>query len=101
MNPRMRPERPFGERGRQVKATFTVILTPEQKGGYSVSIPAFDGAVTQGDTFEQAMENALDVVELFLAAYAEDGIDIPVEPGLSLAVGLQVDVPVAVAAAAA
>ena len=47
------------------------------------------------------MENSLDVIELFLAAYAEDGIDIPVEPGLSLAVGLQVDVPVAVAATAA
>jgi predicted RNase H-like HicB family nuclease len=84
-----------------VKTTYTVILSPQRAGGYSVSIPAFDGAVTQGDTFEQAMENALDVIELFLAAYAEDGIDIPVEPGLSLAVGLQVEVPVAVAATAA
>jgi predicted RNase H-like HicB family nuclease len=84
-----------------MKTTYTVILSPERAGGSSVSIPAFESAVTQGDTFEQAMENALDVIELFLATYADEGIDIPVEPGLSLAVGLQVEVPVAVAATAA
>jgi predicted RNase H-like HicB family nuclease len=77
-----------------VKTTFTVILTPEHKGGYSVAIPAFDGGFTQGDTFEQAMENARDVIEQLLACYVEDGIEIPVESGLGIAVGLDVDVPV-------
>ena len=77
-----------------MKSRYTVLLTPELAGGFSVSIPALPGAVTQGDNFEQAMENALDVIEGFLAIYAEDGIEIPVEPGLSIAVGLHVEVPV-------
>lgn len=84
-----------------MKATYTVILQPEREGGYSVSIPAFDGAFTQGDTFEQAMENALDVIELFLASYADDEIEIPIEYGLALAVGLKVNVPVAAVTTAA
>lgn len=81
-----------------MKTTYTILLQPERAGGFSVSIPAFDGAVTQGDTFEQAMENALDVIELFLASYAEDGVEIPIEAGLALAVGLDVELPSRVAA---
>jgi antitoxin HicB len=76
-----------------MKRQYTVLLSPEEAGGYSVSIPAFDGAVTQGDTFEEAMENALDVIQLFLASYAEEGIAIPTEAGLGIAVGLEVELP--------
>ncbi len=35
---------------------YTVILHPDQKGGFSVQLPAFDGVMTQGNTFEQALE---------------------------------------------
>ncbi len=84
-----------------MKTTYTVVLTPELAGGFSVSIPALPGAVTQGDTFEQAMENARDVIELFLDIYTEDGIEIPTEAGLSLAVGLAVEIPARATVAAA
>lgn len=80
-----------------MKTTYTVLLTPEAEGGFSVSVPAFDGATTQGDTFEQAMENALDVIQLFVESYSEDGIEIPVEAGPGLAVGLEVEIPPKVA----
>lgn len=84
-----------------MKSRYTVLLTPEPAGGFSVSIPALPGAVTQGDNFEQAMDNARAVIEGFLAIYAEDGIEISVESGLGIAVGLEVEIPAHAEATAA
>lgn len=76
-----------------MKSKYTVVLQPEAAGGFSVSVPALYGAVTQGDTFEQAIENARDVIDSFLAIYAEDGTEIPVEFAPGFAVSIDVDLP--------
>lgn len=76
-----------------MKMRYTVVLQPEVAGGFSVSVPSLHGAVTQGDTFEQAMENARDVIECFLAIYAEDGEEIPIEFAPGFAVSIEVDAP--------
>lgn len=35
---------------------YTVIFEPAGEGGYMVSVPALPGCITEGDTFEEAME---------------------------------------------
>lgn len=45
---------------------FPVIV--EQDGdGFVVECPSFQGCYTQGDTYEQAMENIRDLIRLHLA----------------------------------
>ena len=76
-----------------MKATYSVILHPDPAGGFFVSIPAFKNGFTQAETFEQALENARDVISLLLEDYAESGAEAPREAGVALAVGLEVDLP--------
>jgi predicted RNase H-like HicB family nuclease len=57
--------------------SYTVILEPEAKGGFSVIVPAFPEAHTQGETVEEALTNAREVIELVLGCRAEFCEDIP------------------------
>ena len=56
---------------------FTVNLQPEPEGGYTVLVPALPEIVTYGLTFEEAMANAREAIELVVEVYREDGRDIP------------------------
>jgi predicted RNase H-like HicB family nuclease len=33
---------------------YTAVFDPDEKGGYTVTVPALPGLVTEGDTFEEA-----------------------------------------------
>jgi predicted RNase H-like HicB family nuclease len=57
--------------------TYTVVLEPEAEGGFSVHIPAFRGAHTQGETVEECLANAREVIALHLEVLAERGEPIP------------------------
>ncbi len=51
--------------------TYTVVLDPDpEEGGYTVTVPALPGVVTQGDTVEQCMERVQEAIALHLAALA-------------------------------
>lgn len=56
---------------------YTAVFEPEDKDGYSVTVPALPGCISEGDTFEQALFNIKEAAELYL----EDlkGSDIPRE----------------------
>jgi antitoxin HicB len=56
---------------------YRVILEPEDEGGYSVVIPSFPHGHTQGDTVEEALANAREVIELEIAYLREHGLPIP------------------------
>src|SRR5207302_7551622 len=43
-----------------------VWVRPESVGGYSVSVPAFPGCHSQGETFEEALANIREAAELWL-----------------------------------
>lgn len=45
---------------------YNAIFTPEEEGGYSVSVPDLPGCLSQGDTFEQAKKNIAEAIELYL-----------------------------------
>jgi len=58
---------------------YTVLLDPDDGGGYTVTVPALPGIVTQGETFEEALEMARDAISLYLEDLVADGEEIPTE----------------------
>lgn len=58
-------------------ARYTVVLEPSDEGGFVVSVPALPEAHTQGETVQEALANAREVIELCLASRKEHGEDIP------------------------
>lgn len=58
--------------------TFAVVLEPdEQEGGFTVIVPALPGVISEGDSAEEALENARDAIRLCLEDLAEQGQMIP------------------------
>lgn len=45
---------------------FNVILEPDEDGGFSVTVPALDGCFTQGETEQEAIENAKEAILCYL-----------------------------------
>lgn len=56
---------------------YTAVFSPEETGGYSITIPALPGCVSQGETFEEALANIKEAAELYLEDMKES--DIPEE----------------------
>ena len=52
----------------QVKMT----LEPAEEGGYTVYIQGLPGCISEGDTFEEAIENIKEAVELYLEPDADE-----------------------------
>lgn len=61
---------------------FKVILEKEEGGGYSVTVPALEGCYTQGDTFEEAIENAEEAIEGFIETLRANNQPIPTDEEL-------------------
>ena len=82
---------------------YQVLIAPAQEGGFVVTVPALPGCVTQGETFDEAVEMARDCIEGFLTCLAESGEPIPAEPTPSgcTAVRMEVARPAATASAPA
>lgn len=52
---------------------YRVVLDPDpEEGGYTVTVPALPGVVTQGDTVEECLERVHEAITLHVAALAED-----------------------------
>lgn len=45
---------------------YTAVFEPEKVGGYSVTIPALPGCISEGDSFEEALTNIKEAAELYL-----------------------------------
>ena len=62
--------------------TFTVVLEPAGEGGFVVAVPALPELGTQGDTYDEAMANAREAIELAIEDRLTRGESIPsdVEP---------------------
>lgn len=52
---------------------YVAQLAAEADGGYSVTFAGAPGAITQGDTLEEALANARDAIETWLEAAIEAG----------------------------
>lgn len=58
---------------------YSVIFQPAEEGGYIASVPALPGCVTQGDTFEEAVEMIKDAIAGYLSVLNETKQNIPEE----------------------
>ena len=47
---------------------YTGIFEPAKEGGYTVIIPSLPGCISEGDTFEEALENIKEAASLYLEA---------------------------------
>ena len=59
---------------------YTVLLEsdPEQ-GGYTVTVPALPGIVTEGDTLEEAISMAKDAIALHIEGLIAHSLPVPEE----------------------
>lgn len=58
--------------------TYRILLTPEEEGGFSVSVPALPGCFTQGETIEEAIEMAQEAISLYVESLGTSGEDFQV-----------------------
>jgi len=47
---------------------YRVIIEQDEDGVFVASVPALQGCYTEGDTFEEVLENVRDVIKLHLVA---------------------------------
>ena len=57
---------------------YTIFLEPDADGdGFTVTVPALPGCITEGDTRDEAIENAKEAILLYIESLEADGEPIP------------------------
>jgi antitoxin HicB len=64
---------------------YLINLEKNEDGGYTVTVPALPGCITQGDTWEQAVTNAQEAILGYIETLKELGKPIPLEIPVKLA----------------
>ena len=59
---------------------YAVVVHHDDGSAYGVTVPDLPGCFSAGDTFDAAIENATEAIELHLEGLADEGLDIP-RPG--------------------
>lgn len=61
-----------------VNLPYTLIVIPDlEEGGLTAYFPELQGCITCGESYAEAVNNAIEAKEEWLAACIEDGINIP------------------------
>lgn len=53
---------------------LTVVLEPQEEGGFTVFVPALRGCISQGETREEAIENIKEAITLYLEATSDEPV---------------------------
>jgi len=59
--------------------SYIVLLEKESDGGYHAFCPVLKGCHSQGDSFEEAIENITEAIELYIESLKADRQSIPEE----------------------
>jgi antitoxin HicB len=59
--------------------SFSVILEPQEGGGFTVLVPALPEVVTEGDTEKEALANAQEAIRAILEYRRDHGLAIPAD----------------------
>lgn len=59
--------------------SFSIVLEPQEGGGFTVLVPALPEVVTEGDTESEALTNAEEAIRAVLAYRRDNGIAIPAD----------------------
>jgi antitoxin HicB len=74
---------PMGLAQEQIVAdhySYSVVLEPQEGGGFTVLVPALPEVVTEGDTEQEALANAKEAIRAILAYRRDNGLAIPADP---------------------
>lgn len=64
---------------------FRIVLNwNEEDGGYTVTVPALPGCVTEGDTIEEALSNVKEAIKGYLYSLELQGLPLPQGENLPL-----------------
>ncbi|MFZ5517471.1 MAG: type II toxin-antitoxin system HicB family antitoxin [Candidatus Zhuqueibacterota bacterium] len=58
---------------------YTIIFEREDDGGYHVFCPALKGCHSQGDTYDEALNNIQDAIKLYLESMIAHNENVPEE----------------------
>lgn len=58
---------------------YTVLYTPEPKGGFTVTVPSLPGCITYGKDLEEAKKMAKDAISLYTESLQKHKETIPTE----------------------
>ena len=47
---------------------LTIVLEPQEEGGFTAYVPSLPGCISEGDTKEEAVKNIKEAIELYLEA---------------------------------
>ncbi len=64
--------------------SYTVLFEPTEEGGYTVTVPALPGLVTEGCTLEEARSMAMEAIQCHLESLRKDGEPIPEDVKIEL-----------------
>lgn len=56
---------------------YAAVFEEAPEGGYTVTVPALPGCVSEGDTFEEASDNIREAAELYIEVSKENKNNIP------------------------
>ncbi len=59
--------------------TYSIVVDPDDKGGFTVTVPSLPGCITQGDTIEECLEHAEEAITVYVEELKASGRDIPNE----------------------
>jgi antitoxin HicB len=59
--------------------TYSIVVDPEPEGGYTVTVPALPGCITQAETIEDCIARAQEAISLYLEDLVASGEPIPEE----------------------
>ena len=59
------------------KYSFSIVLEPQEEGGFTVLVPALPEVITEGENEQEALANAEEAVRAILAYRRDSGIPIP------------------------
>jgi len=65
---------------------YEAVFEEQEVGGFTVTVPALPGCISEGDTFEEAKVNITDAIKLYLEDLDADGENIP-QPKVSVFTG--------------
>jgi antitoxin HicB len=70
--------------------TYTIVVEPEDGGGYFVTVPALPGCFTRGSTIDECRERAVEAIEVHIAGLQADDEPVPDEVGAPLLLAVTV-----------
>lgn len=59
--------------------TYSIVVDPAEKGGFTVTVPALPGCITQGETIDECLKRAQEAITLYLEELKASGVAVPDE----------------------